>query len=365
MAEREIIFVDANTIWHRRLAEAFGRIRPTIAFEPSAGLLPGLVGTDVRAGQTTFMSVKLVRGWASKTAFYGQRQLAARIVRAAHDLGVSPVVVLTSPKYRLLASLLSPRFPLVYYCADDYREYEGWGGLRIAEAESEIVRSVQLSVFVSNALRQRAVKEYAVPEDRTFTSPNATEPRFLACAPTADPGGILPQLKRPVVGMLGALTERLDLPLIRRVADLETVGTLLIAGHVDESLRSRNDWIFDNPKILATGRLPHAAMHRYALALDAALIPYTRKALNHFCSPMRLYDHLASGIPIFATDACDQINRLNIDGLVVAPTSELPGIASDVLRNLAAGRRRKPAEMPEGLLWSDRAARLATAIDGL
>ena len=176
MAEREIIFVDANTIWHRRLAEAFGRIRPTIAFEPSAGLLPGLVGTDVRAGQTTFMSVKLVRGWASKTAFYGQRQLAARIVRAAHDLGVSPVVVLTSPKYRLLARLLSPRFPLVYYCADDYREYEGWGGLRIAEAESEIVRSVQLSVFVSNALRQRAVKEYAVPEDRTFTSPNATEP---------------------------------------------------------------------------------------------------------------------------------------------------------------------------------------------
>jgi hypothetical protein len=286
------------------------------------------------------------------------------IGKAARGLGGSPAVILTSPKYRLLARLLAGRFPLVYYCADDYREYEGWGGQRMAEAEADIAGIVQLSVFVSDALRERAVKEYSVSDQRAFTSPNATEPRFLARG-RSGPAGIPLALQRPVLGVLGALTRRLDVALLRQAAEIDTLGTLLIAGYVDANLRRRERWVSDSPKVLVTGGLPHGAMHHYALMMDAALIPYARTALNHFCSPMRLYDHLASGAPILATDACSQINHLNVRTVTVASTPDLPEIARSALRNLVIDESRQPTELPGGLLWSDRAERLVAAIDRL
>jgi hypothetical protein len=43
--------------------------------------------------------------------------------------------------------------------------------------------------------------------------------------------------------------------------------------------------------------------------IDIAVIPYAASQFNHFCSPMRLWDHLAIGQPILATDACDQVAR--------------------------------------------------------
>jgi glycosyltransferase involved in cell wall biosynthesis len=365
MTERGIVFVDANSLWHRRLAEALGRIRPTIAFEPAGAFLPRRIRTRRHAGEAIFVSATLLRGWSSKTAFLGQRQLAAMIVRAARGLGGSPAVILTSPKYRLLARLLAGRFPLVCYCADDYREYEGWDGRRMAEAEAEIAGRVQLSVFVSVALRERALKEHGISERAALTSPNATEPRFLASRPRAASGGMPFPMKRPVLGVLGGLTRRLDLALVRRAAEIDTVGTLLIAGYADEDVRRQEGWISGNPKVHVTGLLPHDVMHRYARAMDAALIPYRPTAFNRFCSPMRLYDHLASGVPIIATDACDQINRLGVDTLAVAPAPELPEIARAVLRNPPPDESRRPTEVPGGLLWSDRAERLAAAIDRL
>jgi hypothetical protein len=365
MTERGIVFVDANPLWHRRLAEALGRIRPTIAFEPAGSFLPRPARTRRHAREASFVSVTLLRGWASKTAFLGQRQLAATIVRAARRLGGSPAVILTSPKYRLLARLLAGRFPLVFYCADDYREYEGWSGQRMADAEAEIAGRVQVSVFVSDALRERALKEYGISERAALTSPNATEPRFLAPRSQAASGGMPFPMKRPVLGVLGGLTRRLDLPFVRQAAEIDSVGTLLVAGHVDEDVRRQEGWLSRNPKVHVAGHLPHEVMHHYALAMDAALIPYRRTALNRFCSPMRLYDHLASGVPIHATDACDQINRLSIDTLTVAPAPELPEIARAALRNLPLNESRRASEVPGGLLWSDRAERLAAVIDRL
>ena len=364
MAERGIVFVDANTIWHRRLAEAMGRIRATIAFEPAGALSPRPTRTRCAPREASFVTVTLLRGWASGTAFLGQRRLAAMIAKAAGKLGGSAAVVLTSPKYRLLARLLAGRFPLVYYCADDFREYEGWGGQRIAEAEAEMATAAQLSVFVSDALRERALKEYGISGEHALTSPNATEPHFLAAGSEAGPGHLPVPARRPVLGVLGALTGRLDLSLMRQAAEIDAVGTLLVAGDVDEALRRQEGWISAHPKVQITGRLPHGVMHRYALAMDAALIPYGRTTLNYFCSPMRLFDHLASGAPVLASDACDQINRLRLDAVTVASAPELPEIARKALRNLSDGRRRA-AEPPGGLLWSDRARRLAVAIDRL
>jgi hypothetical protein len=90
--------------------------------------------------------------------------------------------------------------------------------------------------------------------------------------------------------------------------------------------------------------------------IDIAVIPYARSDFNHFCSPMRLWDHLAIGQPILATDACDQVARQ--PGVILVPPGGDLDRAIRSAKTEAIGGRRSHLES-----WDDRAALLAPLID--
>jgi hypothetical protein len=359
MSRINLMIVDANTIWHQQISNSLGELTPTIAFKPYAGLVKRHVGEIWKSSSLNIEPVALFPGWASKTSSVGQRQLARGIQKASKRFAEPPTVILTSPKYLPLARYLGGAFPLVYYCADDYREYRGWGGARMADAERDVLTRTVLSVFVSDALRERAIKEYGVPRANTLVSPNATEQRFIAQGVRSRPPG-LELAQRPIVGVLGGVSDRLDVALITSVAQMEQVGTFLIAGPVDPDLPYASR-LHESKKVHIVGEVDHRQMHQYALAMDVALIPYANTALNYFCSPLRLFDHLVSGAIIVSTDACDQINKLDHPRLTVSAPS---GLRAKVAEALQAARELpsiRPSDASE-FLWSNRAARIIGAL---
>jgi hypothetical protein len=155
----------------------------------------------------------------------------------------------------------------------------------------------------------------------------------------------------------------LDLDVLQAVADLDEVGTLALVGPMAKDVPERALALCRHRKVLVTGAVPRGEMHRYARAFDAALIPYAVRSINYFCSPVRLYDHLATGVPIFATKACDQINSYN-GPLVVDEAGVLPERIAAWMR---AGLQPKRLSAPEirELLWSSRAETLLRALDAL
>ena len=346
--ERGIVFVDANTIWHRRIAEALGKVRPTVSFLPRTDFRLRSDAIPRPDGEAVFATVGLPPGWGYRTAIPAAEILAARI-RTASQWLVDPVVVLPSPAYAVLARRIHGRYSLVYYGADDYRCYEGW--MAAEERERAILRCASQSAFVSQTLAERAVAEGYAPK-RVLVSPNATEPRFSPAGAGPAPGA-LDGRARPVVGILGALSERLDIDFVRSVAALPAVGTLLIAGPLDPAIKARESWLCD-PKVLVTGRLPHDEMHVWAHAMDAALIPYAASELNHHCSPMRLWDHLATGAQVFALPTCEQITCLDAPGVTV-------GSAQVLLKALSKASYPRVERPPQ--LWRDRAEALVQAIE--
>jgi len=357
--DRRYVFVSADTIWHRKLAEALAGQGETVALTMATGWPAPLQLPAAEPGVLQCVPCRLPPGWASKTAQVGQRLLAVQVKRIARHMGGRAGVILTGPHLTVLARQIKPRLPYAYYCADDYRSYVGWGGAaRVAAAERQLVSGATVSIFVSEALRDRAVKEYGLDVGRTLVSPNATEERFDCEHP--DPHDTLPfpPLKRPVVGILGGLSARLDLELVRHIAELPDVGTLLVVGPIEESVRAREPWVVrPGGKIHVTGPVDHSLIHVYAKRIDLALIPYGHSALNWFCSPMRLYDHLATGVEIFATDACDQVNRMRSSPITVGPA---PAVISGILE--AIGSRRWTAERhsrAKGHRWLDRAEAIA------
>jgi hypothetical protein len=369
LKQRPIFFVDANTIWHLRLAEAVGELQEAIAFLPHSCLSRAswparrCPSASANVQRLRTISKALVPGWATRFAEFGQRQIASAIRALSRRTSGEPVIVLTSPAYRVLSRILEGRYPLIYYGADDYQSYVGWGGMKMRDAEAEIATRVDLAIFVSDALRTRAIADYGVKDSSTFTSPNATEPRFVGNGERSRPQE-LSRAARPVVGVLGGLSSRLDFDLLAAIANLSVVGSLIIIGPTDPAVSLLAAKLRAHPKVIITGMQPHDAMHEFALAIDIALIPYAQSPINYYCSPMRLFDHLASGIKIFATTACDQINLTEDPALVSAAASCLPNLLSEWI---SSDRKLDISPRPDvdSLFWSARAERILARIHSL
>jgi len=261
-----------------------------------------------------------------------------------------------SPSYAPLAVLLAGRFPLISYTADDYRSYAGWGWSSILNRERALYRCSDLSFFVSETLRDRAVEEFGLDYNRTAVSPNATEPRF------AERGSETPYALKgrtaPIVGVLGGLSDRLDLDALAQAVASPAIPTFLVAGPVSTDILRRYP-IFCTEKVVISGHIPHEEMHLYAATMDVAVIPYERTELNRHCSPIRFYDHLATGVPIIALEGCDQIDRSVERGVTVVRREDfVSAIEAVIAKGLSS-----PRQPPPDCFWQSRARMAVTAIE--
>lgn len=339
---------DVNTIWRRKFGEALQRRHPdTMLFAPRAFSPRG--GPPPEPGH---IAVQLPPGWASRTSILAMPLFAhrARTLAKARG-GAIDTAIFTTFHYLPLARRLSGEAQIIYYCSDDYRGYAGWGGDATIAPEAELCRLAALCVFVSTALRDRAIAEYGLDPAACLVAPNASEPRFTTDPPRPQ---ALAALTGPVFGTVGVFNDRIDFGFLDRLAGSSEVGSLALVGPLQDCPDTDGAVarLRGNPKVHWFGAQPHDEIHAWMAGIDIAVIPYAPTQFNHFCSPMRLWDHLAIGQPIIATDACDQIAR-QAGVFVVAPGDQLDRSISSAKTSLTSGRH------PYLESWDDRVALLA------
>ncbi|MEP7007855.1 MAG: hypothetical protein ABI810_17885 [Sphingomonas bacterium] len=343
---------DINTIWRRKFGEALRRHSPdTLLIAPRA------LGTHGSGQSDGDITISLPPGWAGTTSAIGMPILRRRTeALAARRGGRIDAAIFTSFHYLPLARSLRKQARIVYYCSDDYRGYAGWGGTASIDREAELCRLASLSIFVSAPLRDRAIAEYGLDPVICVVAPNASEPRFLqeVSKPAA-----LSALKAPVFGVVGGLSDRIDYDFLGRLAASDQVGSLALIGPVLPGADTTGaiDHLRGNSKVHWFGAQPHDEIHAWMAGIDVAVIPYAQSDFNHFCSPMRLWDHLAIGQPIVATDACDQIARQR--GVIVVPSGGDLDLAIESAKAAAIEGRRPHLES-----WDDRVALVASLIVG-
>lgn len=344
-----IAVCDVNEIWRRRPFAEMAAMTDVLGVIPAdrsvAAKLPDFRGASAADGLDV-LPVQLPRGWASKTAWLGQRLLWRSIRKAAAEAGKQiEALVVTSPHYEVLLDQVPAGVIRVYYASDDYRTYDGWNNM--AALEKKILGQVDHAFFVSDALAERAKREYGYA-DKIHVSMNATEKRFAQRDP--DASGVDVQLAKPVVGVIGGINPRLDFELLRKCADLEHVGTLLLVGPLPKEQPDSLIRLLDHPRVEAVGPKPHETLHRWFQHVDVGLIPYVESDMNFHCSPMRLFDHLAAGVPIVATAACDQVNRFS-GRVMICQTDE--SFVSGLAQTLSSKDGMNCASAEE-VFWADR-----------
>jgi glycosyltransferase involved in cell wall biosynthesis len=373
-----VVVADVNTIWRARPFIALGAQREVLGLAPVDAVqawrrfrwpITDIDASVANEAHFTCLTKVMLPGWASATAKIEQPRLWKATLRAIAGRHAAPsLLVVTIPHYLPLLEALAPDIRTAYYASDDYRRYEGWDPAEMERLERAVIERVDLAIFVSKALASRARTEHPGSSHKIHVSMNATEQRFFGAPPLAGTGSgtSLSNLPRPIAGVIGAINERLDFELLRQCASADCVGTLLFVGPVKSPTNQHLLALHRHPKCVFVGEQPHASIPAWMHFIDVALIPYKEDPFNYFCSPMRLFDHLASGKPIVATDACDQMRDFSDVAAVGSPDDFVTRLEESIQSGLydSTAAARRVAVACENT-WSNRATALNRLVSGL
>jgi glycosyltransferase involved in cell wall biosynthesis len=187
----------------------------------------------------------------------------------------------------------------IYECVDDFTSSRGLIDPKvIGRLERRLIEAVDLLIVTAPALLE-SKREGA---RRAILVPNGVEAEHFAQA--ADPALAVPEelagLRPPVVGYLGTLNYWIDTHLLGRLAREHPDWTLVLVGPDD--LLADLAPLEGLPNVVRTGRVPYADVPSYVKTFDVCVNPYVLDGVAEHCSPLKLYEYLATGKPVVSVD---------------------------------------------------------------
>jgi len=127
-------------------------------------------------------------------------------------------------------------------------------------------------------------------------------------------------LPRPRLGFFGVIDERLDVDLLRAVAEARPDWQLVLLGPV---VKIDPVALPQHPNIHYLGQQPYEQLPAYLAGWDVALIPFALSEATRFISPTKTPEYLAGGKPVVSTPICDVMRMYgNLEMVRIAASPE-------------------------------------------
>jgi UDP-galactopyranose mutase len=194
-------------------------------------------------------------------------------------------------------------------------------------ARADLVFTGGYSLYEAKRGRHHAIHPFPSSVDREHFA--------LARGGLADPAG-QSALPRPRFGFYGVIDERMDLDLLRELADARPDWSIVMVGPVvkidDAELPRR-------PNLHYLGGKSYAELPAYLSGWDVALMPFAMNEATRFISPTKTPEYLAAGRPVVSTPIGDVIRHYGeIEGVLIAGTAvEFVAACDEALRLARAG----------------------------
>jgi teichuronic acid biosynthesis glycosyltransferase TuaH len=227
------------------------------------------------------------------------------------------------------------------------------GAVNVAYITDDHVAGAGLMRLSADRLRAQERRVAARADVLAVVSPRLAEHwSALGADPVLIPNGCSPSgtgdvgpapaaadLPRPVVGLVGQLTERINLRLLDAVADAGF--SLLLVGPYDTRWEpQRFAALIARPNVHYAGRVPAGEVPSYLAAMDVGLTPYADTPFNQASFPLKTLEYFSAGLPVVSTDLPgarwlrDDLARTD-----PAAVSQLMALASDEAEFVSAVRR--------------------------
>jgi UDP-galactopyranose mutase len=270
---------------------------------------------------------------ASEVVEKVQRRLVDRLVALARV--EEPMLWFYTPMALRWARHLRSRVSsVVYDCMDELSLFDG-APPTLREREHELFELADVVFTGGHSLYE--AKRDRHPRVHAFPSSVDAHHFEKACTPLPDP---LDQqsIPRPRLGFFGVIDERMDLGLVRALAEGRPDLQLVFIGPIVKIDPERLPRL---PNVHWLGPKGYDRLPSYIAGWDVAMMPFARNAATRHISPTKTLEYLAAGKPVISTSIRDVVRPYGERGLVrIADTAEAFAAAADA----AIAERGTPSE---------------------
>jgi len=187
---------------------------------------------------------------------------------------------------------------IIYHCVDEWSTFGAGKNKDFLEAERRLIEDAD-AVITANRLLYEKKKPYARRIYQIYHGVDYDHftKEFDKDIPLPPDIKAIP---KPIIAIIGAFADWMDIDLIKFIAQTHKKWSIVSIGPVESgidinSLSSLGNIYFLGPKV-------YSELPNYYRAVDVFIIPFLLNEHIKYCSPIRLYEHLASGKPVVATD---------------------------------------------------------------
>jgi glycosyltransferase involved in cell wall biosynthesis len=187
----------------------------------------------------------------------------------------------------------------VYECVDELSEAKGLVKKNVISTyERRLLEKVNI-VIVTHENLYRSKKHL---NKNIYLIPNAAEvEHFKKSSLSSTP--LAPEMldiPKPIIGFMGSIQYWIDLDLIGYIATARPGWSIVLIGPIGRL--SKMDKINELNNIYLLGKKEYDTLPSYIKGFDVCINPYVRDNTANNCSPLKLYEYLASGKPVVSVD---------------------------------------------------------------
>ncbi len=216
---------------------------------------------------------------------------------------------------------------VVYDCMDELSAFQG-AHPQLKANESELLKRANVVFTGGHSLYE--AKQHQHPNIHAFPSSIEKEhfakARYFVEEPTDQK-----DIPHPRLGFFGVIDERMDIELLRGIAEAKPDWHLVIIGPVVKIDRAI---LPNNPNIHYLGGKSYQQLPEYLAGWDIAMLPFAINESTKFISPTKTPEYLAAGKPVISTPIRDVVHPYGEKGLVriASNASEFVACAEEILK---------------------------------
>ncbi|MDP8225424.1 MAG: glycosyltransferase [Candidatus Lernaella stagnicola] len=242
-----------------------------------------------------------------------------------------------------------------YDCVDEYSAFPGAWAIVTRKMEQRLLKSVD-AVFTTAQSLFEAKRPY---NKHTYFVPNVADFGHFHKATTAKPIGRIRNIKRPVIGFVGAVNYKLDGELLATLFRLRPNWSFVFIGPdcgfgVDQLIRHRNAHFW--------GRKDIDELPAIMAGFDVCMIPYKLNRYIEGVLPLKFFEYLATGKPVVATKMAELEKYTPMVDLITTPED----FVNAVERRLADDpHREQRLALARANSWEHRIERMLTILENV
>jgi UDP-galactopyranose mutase len=263
--------------------------------------------------------------------------LAALLPRIQENENLNECIAwLYTPLALPLVAPLDPAL-LIYDCMDELAAF-AFAPPQLLEREAATLRQADL-VFTGGPSLCRA-KQDRHPSVHCFPS-SVDAAHFQSAQRLADPADQA-EMPHPRLGFFGVIDERLDLELLRAVAEAHPEWQIVLVGPV---VKIDPAQLPQAANLHYLGQRQYAELPSYLSGWDACILPFAQNEATRFISPTKTLEYMAAEKPIISTPIVDVAEPYGEIVYLGATPAEFIQACEQALSATQAERDRRVAGM--------------------